>query len=665
MKSIKKKKSNKSVSKGENNFFVYLLLLVIVPFVLYFRVIHYNYTDLDDASLIKDNYDLISNPDNIPKAFTTDAFFSHRSSFYRPIQTVSFMIDSQISGQDPWAYHFTNLFLHVLIVIALFIFFKKSGFREEVSFLLALLYAVHPLITNAVCWIPAQGDLYLILFGLLSFIAFINYYNSKKTKHIIFHALFFLLACFAKETALVFPLLFSLYFYYFQKKKNLWKEIIPFPFIWVSSLGIYFLLRTTAISVNDFSSISGITAIIKNLPAIPTIFGKFFIPQDLTTMPLFNSLSVIIGISAIIISIWVIAKNKLYSNPYLILGVIWFLGFTLPPLYYRLRLAEFSAEYFEHRSGLPIIGLLLIAGIFISTSLKALNKKILNIIIPVLLIFIILAFLHSKDYTDPMAFFTSAINSNPENVSALNLRGNEYFHSGNIELALGDFENSIKICPVYSSPYYNEGILYHSTGDDRKAEYSYSQALKYDTLWPGVTALRYGILYNFAGEKLALKKFDEAKIILKKAATEFPDKSDIYSNLGYIYYSTARYDSAIYYYSKAIEFQPSSAFYYSNRAGIKYSLKDFAGALSDYSKALELDPGSAGSWYNTGNTKIELNDIEGAISDFSTVIRMNPKWGEAYYRRSIAYSKINKPEEARKDWVEAQKLGYKEIANEK
>ena len=666
MKYKKKNKSDIDIPESGNKLSIYLLFLILVPLTLYFRVINFNFSHFDDTALITDNYDVIGNLGNVPKAFTVDAFFSHKSSFYRPLQTVSFMIDAQISGHNPWAYHFTNLFLYILIVIVLFILLNKLGIKQEIALLLSLIYSVHPMLTNAVCWIPARGDLFLTLFGLLSFVAFINYFNSLKARYLLFHFICFLLSCFAKETALVFPFLLALYFYYCLRKEWSWKEILPFLIIWYSSILIYFFLRNSAITVNNPSSISGIAVFIKNLPAIPITFGKIFLPLGLTTMPLFNNSSIVFGILAFIFFLVLIFKYRGYKNPYLILGALWFLGFTLPPLYYRLRLAEFSAEYFEHRTLLPIIGIIIMLGIFLGTLLKKWSSpRTIKLFIPVLIFYAILAYFHSSNYSDPMVFFSTAIASNPVNAAALNLRGNEYLHNGNIQQSLADFESAIQVCPNYSSPYFNKGIVYHSAGDEIKAEYCYSQALKYDTLFPGVTSLRFSILYNLAGEKIFLKKYDEAIVLLKKALNESPANSDLYNNLGYAYFSTARYDSALYAYSRAIEFQPNSAFYYINRGGAKYSIKDFKGALSDYSRALALDPNSPGSWYNTGNTKIELNDFEGAISDLSRAIRMNPKYGDAYFHRGIAYSRINKQHEAGEDWAEARKLGYKEIIDEK
>jgi tetratricopeptide (TPR) repeat protein len=645
----------------KNKLKVYLFFLVFVPSLLYFRVVNFSFSNFDDVNLITDNYNLIGNLGNIPQAFTTDAFFSHRSNFYRPLQTVSFMIDAQISGQNPWAYHLTNIILLILIVIALFILLIKFGIKQEIAFLLSLLYSVHPLLTSAVCWIPARGDLFLTLFGLMSFISFINYFYSKQARYLLYHFICFLLSCLAKETAVVFPFLILAYFYFILKKERPWKEMISFLIIWCSSFLIYFLLRKSAITLNKTSSLSGIVPFIKNLPAIPITFGKIFLPLGLTTMPLFNNTSVIIGALISLFSIGMIVKYRVYKNHLLLLGALWFIGFTLPPLYYRFTIAAFSAEYFEHRTLLPMIGIFIMLGVFLHTLLiKWSSQRIIKLFIPVLIIYAFIAYIHSKDYSDPMAFFSSAIASNSNNAAALNCRGGEYLNNGELQKSLADYESAIQVCPNYSSPYFNEGGIYHEKGDDIKAEYSYSQALKYDTLYHYFNISMADNAYiNLSIIKMNLKKFDEAIVILKKGLKMSPTNSDLNNNLGYAYYSTAKYDSALYAFSKAIEFQPNSVSYYTNRGLTKYSLKDYKGALADYNSVLAIDPNSAISWYNSGNTKIELNDFEGAIADLSNAIKINPKWGEAYFHRGIAYSRLYKHTESKKDLNRALELGYK------
>jgi hypothetical protein len=118
------KKRNKrpaSVSFIKKNPIVYLLFLVIFPLVLNWKNITYELTTSDDTWIITNNYSFLSDFKNVFKAFTKDNFMSKKGiAYYRPLQTVSFMIDAQIPGEKTYAYHFSNILYHILTVIVLF-----------------------------------------------------------------------------------------------------------------------------------------------------------------------------------------------------------------------------------------------------------------------------------------------------------------------------------------------------------------------------------------------------------------------------------------------------------------------------------------------------------------------------------------------------------------
>ena len=655
------KKTNKFTEAQtikKDRFIVYLFILIAVPAILYFRVLDFRFSNLDDSNIIIGRYDIIGNLENIKDAFTHDAFLSNEGdSFYRPVQTISFMIDAQIGGKEPWIYHLSNLILHMFTVIALLFFLIKFGVKREIAFLLSLFFSIHPMFTHAVAWIPARGDLLLGLFSLLSFITFLDYFEKGKSIYLVLNFIAFAIALFSKETAVLLPVLLMFYLYFTKKRKFILKEILPYFAFWFISFVIFFTLRQSVIKVNHPANEFGAIPLIQNLQSIPITFGKLFVPYNLSTMPYFDIIALIIGAAVMLGFIAITLKFINGEKRVVIWGAVWFLAFSIPPM--LLSTHNIGYDYFEYRAYLPLMGILLIMGILSSRLFKDVFRiKFLTVAIPFLLIYAIIAFIHSTVFADPISFFTSAVEGNSNNAVAINSRGSEYFHGGNAEKSMSDFESAIKIWPTYSSPYFNEGILYHSAGNTKKAEYYFSEALKYDTLTPGRSAIRFDIINNLSGEKIALKKYHDAIVLLKKAAAEFQVNSDVYNNIGVAYFLTSRYDSSIYFSTKAIETQSNCAPCYKTRGGSKYLIKDYNGALFDYNKAKELDPNSPGSWYDTGNTKLELNDFEGAISDLSTAISMNSNWGEAYYRRGLAYSKAGKQDKAEIDWTEAKKLGF-------
>ena len=667
MKNKKKNKHLKPVPFIKNNLVIFLLILVIVPSVLYFRVVNFTYSGFDDSNIITNINEVREGPLNLQEAFTHDAFMDNKGdTFYRPLQTISFMLDAQIAGKDAWIYHLSNLLLHILTVIALFFFLKKTGIKEEISFLLALLFSIHPLFTNAVAWIPARGDILLCLFGLLSFITLLEYLDTRKTIYLILHALVFLSGMFSKETAVLLPFLILLYLYFVQKKKIILKEIAPFLAIWLISFVLFFVMRQSFIKTTPSSSIFGIIPFIKNLPTIPIIFFKFIIPYRLCTMPLFDNTGLIGGIILLITFVIIIIKIIPTERRIVIWGGIWFLAFSIPPMFFRSYLAPMGFEYFEFRAYLPMIGILIIGGFLINKlSAEISLKKRIIISISIILVYSIIAFIHSSVFNDSVSFFSSAIKLNPSNAMALEERGVTYLNNGFNDEALRDFDNSIQVCPTYSLPYFNKGLLYRRLNDHNKSEYFFSEALRYDTTYKNGYPLNESSYINLSLEGIILRKYDEVKIVLDCAIKKYPQNGHLHNNLGMLYYSIAKFDSALYEYNKAIDYEKNIFSFYNNRGMAEYNLNEFTSALNDFNRALELKQDFYETWGNRGMTKIKLNDYEGAIDDLTIAIKIRQDVGAGWYYRGLAFSKLNKPTEAGKDWDEARRLGFKEPVGEK
>ena len=665
MKNKKKKKQVIPVSTGKLNKILYLFFLVFVPLVLYIRVLNFGLSGLDDTSIISSINSTEGSKINLIGAFTHDALMSNKgNTFYRPMQIISLMIDAELGGSEPWIYHLSNLLLHLLTVITLFFFLIKIGIKEGISFLLSLLFVVNPVFTHAVAWIPARGDLLLCLFGLFSFISFIEYFRSGGKVYIIIHGIVIAAAMFSKETAVLLPVMILLYFYFVQKKKFQLKEIIPFLNIWLITFVIFFLLRQSVLKVSHSSNEFGIIPFIKNLPVIPITFGKFFIPYNLCTMPSFDNTAAIIGIISLIILAVLIIKVMRGEKRIVLWGAVWFLAFSIPPMLFRSldpNLGIEKYDYLDYRSYLPISGILVIVGCIINEWSAIIPfKKMLLYFIPILIIYSFIAYNYSIVFSDPISFYTSGINANPKNVITLVTRGTLYHDQGNLQKAMLDYDNSIRIYPTYSMPYYDKGLIYEKLNDHNQAEKSFSLALKYDSLYKDNNFLQEKSYLNLSSEKFILGKYDEAILILRKGINKYPANSNLHINLGAVYLYSAKYDSALVEYTKGIDLGTGLPQHYNGRGLAKYNLKDYSGAIADYNWALELKQDFFDALKNRGMAKIKMNDNEGAVSDLTAAINLNPNIGITWYYRGLAFSNLNKQPEAEKDWTQARKLGFKE-----
>ena len=115
----------------------------------------------DDIFAIRDNADVKNTPlfqllrnDFWGKPMSDPT--SHKS--YRPITVLSFRLDYYLHGLEPYGYHVTNLLLHVIVTCLFGVVCRVVvfGWWCDVAFLSTLLFAAHPVHTEAVSVLPWQ-----------------------------------------------------------------------------------------------------------------------------------------------------------------------------------------------------------------------------------------------------------------------------------------------------------------------------------------------------------------------------------------------------------------------------------------------------------------------------------------------------------------------------
>jgi Gpi18-like mannosyltransferase len=182
---------------GKNKLF---FLIAFYLSVVYLNSI-FNPFIWDDISLIVEN-PYIKNLRFFPEYFKTDIYIKF-SNFYRPLQTISYAIVYKIFKLNPVGYHILNIFLHASCAILIFILLKDI-YGEKISFLVSVLWAIHPVNTEAITYISGTADPLFLLFGLLGI-----YFYNKNLKN--FSYISFFASLLSKETAVLIFLLFILY----------------------------------------------------------------------------------------------------------------------------------------------------------------------------------------------------------------------------------------------------------------------------------------------------------------------------------------------------------------------------------------------------------------------------------------------------------------------
>jgi tetratricopeptide (TPR) repeat protein len=519
-----------------------VLILFIICFALYAPSLKFTYAGDDDLLLIRDKQEFLKNPSNIIEAFKRDAYIMpNNSAFYRPMQTVSYIIDYQFSTRqdDLTPFHISSILIHFLTCYLLYKVLVKLKIFRPLALFCAALFAVHPLFPQAIVWIPGRGDELAGLFCLAATYMYLQYDASSKTKYLISHVLFYLAAVLSKETTVFLPLAIIAYNFLLKKERSVAGKYVLLSMLWGAVIVIFGILRTIGLGTQKPAPGSfGLMAIIKNIPVLPITFGKFFIPHDMATYPLFKTYSIIIGVGVIIaaaVFIYFIKGSRALS----LWGISWFLIFSVPPMYMRLSVAEKSIEYFEHRTYLPYIGLIIVLAVLLEyVKPKVTSYIFVSILFVIFLTFGALAYGHEQDYSDRIAFATSAIQSNPDNGFARYQRGTAYIDAKRFEEALNDFNASEANGLITAQLYHSKGVAYYFLGQYQEAISSFTQSLQYEGSTTD-TYLARGMTFKLLGNyQPALQDFD---LLLSKNVNVY----EALIQKGEIFEATGQYELAL------------------------------------------------------------------------------------------------------------------------
>ncbi|XP_033888528.1 protein O-mannosyl-transferase TMTC1 [Acipenser ruthenus] len=158
----------------------------IFCYILLFSVCALCYSNSLQGEFVHDDVWAISNnPDVRPGSSMKNIFFndfwgkrmadntSHKS--YRPLCILTFKLNILLSGMTPLCFHVVNVFLHCTVTALLMYTCEKTVFDDRrLAFLAALLFAVHPIHTEAVSGIVGRADVLACFLFLLTFLSYIG-----------------------------------------------------------------------------------------------------------------------------------------------------------------------------------------------------------------------------------------------------------------------------------------------------------------------------------------------------------------------------------------------------------------------------------------------------------------------------------------------------------
>ncbi|MBI3618803.1 tetratricopeptide repeat protein [Candidatus Peregrinibacteria bacterium] len=220
-------------------------VILLCAFAAFGRSLWQGFAAIDDAFLVYGNLAIRG----ITLSTLKLAFTTYDPELYIPGTLVSFQVNYLIAGLHPWIYHCTNLALHAANAFLVFVLAdrvrrRSRGNEEEErgnggsmfpAIAAAVLFAVHPLHTEAVVWIAGRKDLLSTFFFLLACIAYISSREGHRRWYAASMA-FFLLALLAKVMAITLPAVLLAYDLLIERRRG-WSLLLQkIPHIVLSML---------------------------------------------------------------------------------------------------------------------------------------------------------------------------------------------------------------------------------------------------------------------------------------------------------------------------------------------------------------------------------------------------------------------------------------------
>src|ERR1022692_461618 len=178
-------------------------LLAVVTLALYSPVIsHLFIFNYDDDSYVINNSHVQAGLvwETVAWAFTSTEY-----SNWHPLTWLSHALDCELYGLNPEGHHVTNLVLHVLNVMLLFLLLVRATGAAGRSLLVSALFALHPLNVESVAWVAERKNVLSTLFFLLALGAYGWYAVRPGVKRYVVVAALFLLGLAAKPMVITLP----------------------------------------------------------------------------------------------------------------------------------------------------------------------------------------------------------------------------------------------------------------------------------------------------------------------------------------------------------------------------------------------------------------------------------------------------------------------------
>ncbi|MFI5215768.1 MAG: tetratricopeptide repeat protein [Candidatus Limnocylindria bacterium] len=539
------------------------ILLALLTLAVDWPVTGHGFLDYDDQAYVTDNPVVLQGLSwpGVAWAFTTGEMGS-----WHPLTWLSHMLDCEWFGQRAEAHHLVSLVIHVVNAMLLLVVLARMTGAWRPSFLVAALFALHPLHVESVAWIAERKNVLSTFFLFLTLWAYERHVTKRGGRWYPAVILFFALGLMAKPMLVTVPFLLLLLDYWplqrFGRSPGGARSAIPLV---VEKLPLFLLTLGSCIVTLHFQRQEGALASLASLPlarrlanalmAYVGYLGKLIFPVDLAVIYLSPASwpAGWVGGAAVALALAsFFAVRHARRQPHLFTGWFWFLGTAVPIIGLVQVGNQFMADRYAY---IPLIGLY-IAIAWSAAALIAsrpwLAPAILGLVAAALIGCAWLSMRQVADWRDKVSLFTRAVAVTRDNAVARVNLGEALLEQGEAAKAEPHLREAVRLLPL---------------GDAQDN-----------------TRINLGVaLVSLGRVEEGIREYGE---VLKTS----PDNAAAHMNLALALQSQGQIEPSLVHYQAALRLDPANANGHAAFAYLLTTLRRPAKALEHYREALRLDP---------------------------------------------------------------------------
>jgi tetratricopeptide (TPR) repeat protein len=593
------------------------ILLVVGTALLYAPAARNGFVNYDDPDYVTRNLEV---QHGLTWHGAVWAFGTHNpAANWHPLTWMSHMIDVSWYGLSPFGHHLTNIVLHCLGVLLLFLFLERATGLPVRSAAVAGLFALHPLNVESVAWVAERKAVLCMVFLALTLWSYAWYTKKPGIARYVLVAVVFALALMSKAMAITVPFILVSLDYWPLNRIPALRPRTTSPaeasaklssFVSVLRTGIVEKLPLFAMSAaagwitwhihQSEGALTGampLTWRLKNaVYSYLAYLSKAFWPTNLAvfyphpenSLPLWKVLIAALSIVAITVAVWHFRERR-----YLLVGWLWFLGALVPMGGLVQSGRQGMADRYLYIS---LLGLLIAFVWLLADAAQQVQIR------PALAAtcFAVLAapygyVTHRQIgyWRDSYTLFAHALAVTQNNGVAENNFGVALMELGQLQLAAPHLAAAVRLTPDLTPAHYNLGVVLQNQNQLDAAAQQY-------------------------------------KFVIANSRDAF-EQTRAHNNLGVLYLTTNNLSAALGELNAAIALDPTEQNSYIGRGIVEFRSSNLDSAIADFSRAAQIAP-SAAADFHLGRALETKGDFPQAELAYAAALRLNPGWAEVRVR---------------------------------